>query len=167
MQRSAVRHAASVCADRWVGTITHILKFGGVPQYRTRSNITWTYDPISSEPGIISYTASGTFDLFLYDQIGCTYTGSPNTFDIEPNALAARLSIIEGEEPIYTWSGSQQVDYTKTSLCPGWEAPVEDEIADQLVGLGNGSGPYEAGQTRLSGSISTDTQEITWDFARP
>ena len=69
---------------------------------------------------MISYIASGTSDLFLYDQIGCTYTGSPNSFSIEPNALAARLSIFEGDGAIYTWSGGQQVDYTKTSLCPGW-----------------------------------------------
>lgn len=164
---SAVRHAAPVCADTWVGTITNTLKFGGVPQYRTRSNITWTYDPASSEPGVISYKASGTFDLLLYDQIGCTYTASPSSFTIEPNVLSARLSIMEGDEAIYTWSGSQQVDYTKTSLCPGWEAPVDDEIIDQLVGLGNGSGPYVAGQPRLSGSINTTTQEVTWDFARP
>lgn len=164
---SAVRYAASVCADSWVGTVSNILKFGGIPQYRTRSNITWTYDPNSSEPGIIVYTASGTFDLFRYDQIGCTYTVSPSTFTIEPNALFARLSIIEGEEPIYTWGGDQQVDYTLTSFCPGWEAPVEDEIVGTRVGLGNGSGPYMAGQARLTGSIDTQFQEVTWDFARP
>ena len=43
---------------------------------------------------------------------------------------------------------------------------MTDEIMDQLVGLGNGSGPYGR-PTRLSGSTSTETQEITWDFNRP
>ena len=166
--RSAVRHAAAaVCADTWVGTVTHTLKFGGVPQYTTTSSITWTYDPTSSEPGVIAYTASGSFDLVLHDQIGCAYSASPNTFAIQPNALFAKLSIIEGEEPIYTWSGSQQVSYTKTSMCPGWDHPVDDAIVDQLVGLGNGSGPYVAGQARLTGSINTSTLEVAWDFARP
>jgi hypothetical protein len=162
---SAVRHAASVCADTWVGTASNILKFDGVPQYRTRSTITWTYDPNSSEPGTIVYTASGTFDLFYYDQLECTRTVSPSSFTIEPNALLARLSIIEGEESIYAWGGGQQVSITMIASCPG-VPPTESELV-VFVGLGSATGPYIAGQARLSGSIDNAFQEIIWDFARP
>lgn len=167
---SAVRHAASVCADTWIGTVTWIFKdnLNGLTADRTRTSITWTYDPTSSEPGVLAYKASGTFDLAKYDtRNGCTYSLSPSTFTITPSDFLARLTIFEGEEPSYTWSAGQKVAYTQTTMCPGWEAPVDTEFSDVLISIGNGSGPMVAGQTSLSGSNTTGNSETTWSFARP
>lgn len=164
--RASVARSAPVCADTWVGTATYTLSFGDFPQYTTRSEITWTYDPVHSQPGELWYTARGTFNLQLYDQLCSNISWTPTHFSFEPDALAASLVIFEGDEPSYTWGGSEIESYSRTvSGCvntPG-APPTTTEFPNTLLGLGHGSGPYAPGQTTLAGS----TPSGTWSFTRP
>lgn len=170
--RASVLQAATTCADTWVGTSSLTIVTPGAPgaSIISRQNITWTYDPISSLPGVISYTASGTFDLaFTTPEPGCTITLSPNTFTITPSPLTPQaLSIIDDgvTPPTYVFGGSQIVKTTSTTSCPGKDDAVTP-FNGFLVLFAAGTGPYAPGQATLAGATNDGGVVTTWNFTRP
>lgn len=164
--------ATAVCADTWIGTSSVTLKTPGLPAAHigTRSNITWTYDPSTSGNGVINYTASGGFELFFGDAgSGCSLSWTPRNFEIVTDPLTpSRLSIIDNgiTAPIYTFLGSQMIDFTTTSSCPD-RPDVVTEFKGFLVPIAQGNGPFTADLVELSGAADDGVIASTWNFRRP
>ena len=163
--------AAPVCADSWIGTSSVTLKTPGSPQdnITNHSNITWTYDPSTSAPGIINYTASGTFDLSFESTSGCTFTLTPHTFEIVKNPLTpSQLSIIDNgvTPPIYTMLGQQMVDFTSVASCPD-RPDVTTDFKGFIVPIAQGDAPYTPGMVELIGSEDDGEVASSWNFHRP
>jgi len=164
--------SSTVCADTWAGTATVVGRTPGAPasdNITTNANVTWTYDQTDPSGTIIYKPSGGSFTLaFNFPSTGCTTALSPNTFAIvndpitQPKLIISNLPFV-GQT--YGIRGSQLVNFTSTTSCPG-KPDVVNTVNNYLVDYAFGNGPF-TGQARLFGSFEDAHVTYTWDFSRP
>ena len=159
------------CTDTWAGTASVIGRTPGSPptdNITTTSTVSWRYD--RNEGGTLLYIPSGgSFDLkFNFTSTGCATALLPNHFIIPNDPLSQSklfISKIPLAPPTYGIAGSQFVNFTATTSCPG-KADVVTQFVNYRVDYASGSGPFND-QAVLSGTYEDAQFTNTWNFSRP
>lgn len=166
---SRIKPQALSCNNVWESTSSVVGRTPGSPDNITSTaNITWNFD--KEEGGSFIYTPSrGSFTLeFNFSSLGCTFSLSPSSFNIDKNRDAGSrliIGLIPGNPLTYGISGRQFVDFVSTKSCPG-EADVVSLVNNYMVDFAGGSGPI-TDKAHLFGTSDDTHIKLTWDFIRP